>query len=158
MKHLKNGDQKLWYFVIFRHIYEVVISSCELASLSIHPSIHPPAHLHGTTRLPLYEFLWTSTKICHENSSLVNRHLTWTPKYIYNIALNSSWNEKIFRENQNIHFAYTFFLKTVLFMRILSQMGLRWCNIVWCKKERGRETQFACQIIKPKIQTMNHNF
>jgi hypothetical protein len=72
---------------------------------------------HGTTVLPLDGFLWnfvlgTFIKICQENWSLCriwqNRHMK--RGYVYNTSVNSSYDKKIYSENQNTNFmSRTFF-------------------------------------------------
>jgi hypothetical protein len=79
--------------------------------LSVRPQGATRLPLHGFSRNLVFEYFPKSVeKIQVSLKSDKNKgYFTWRPMYIYdNISLNSSWNEKCFRqicrENQNIHF------------------------------------------------------
>ena len=161
----------------FHTVFKIHLSACLqnyekwlLASpcLSVHPSIRVSVCQFESTRFLMEQFSSHFipeyfSKICQENVSLKsnknNQYFTWRPIYIYhNILLNSSQNEKSFRqicgENQDTHFMLNnFFSENHTIYEII------WKNYCWAREATDDNTIehmcFAFWILKLQTYTQN---
>ena len=109
--------------------------------------------MHGTTRLPPDGFSWNLMVFRKSvekiqlslKSEKNNGYFTGRTMYMYdNISLNSCYNEKCFRQSQNIHFTSSnCFIKLALF--------LRKCGKIWYSQTRRR-----CQHMAQKKRSDFH--